>query len=627
MKHVLSLSAAVLFLCACAPGPKIDPIAQFRGSIDSLPEAWKEEPVIVLSDSIWLTLQTGEAGNHAQRRQSTWYYINVRNPNLMEQIVLADFENIEGPVSVSASAYYPDGESWRQPSYSVRRERSSEGDYPSTNRFLSGFTLPRYLKGTVIRLDVTRDYTRPEFLKTELLRGDYPCLAKTLILSTPPGSDLRIGLENPEGIPLDSARSASETGSLFSVTALKLAKLDSRTMPRDPETWFAALHFSLPPRGARSYSWKELGDDYLSSIKESTAMTPEMETLAASVTDKDPDTLATRFLVLLRTRIRYHSDVDKLHAFVPRPAGQVLSKGYGDCKEMSTLMALLLRKKGVHAGMALVSPPGTFQVREAYPTLGGFNHMVVWIETPGKPVRFFDPTVKYGDPNDSYFPILDRTALLLESGKSRLTKVSAAKGFRNQVSTNSAIVKDVSGKDWRLEGNIRLEGLCAFNLFPMLESARGDENIPFLKEYLKEAFGVQATRCRASSNPDQSSIAIDYGASFTSNYLALDKGGLLVNQPSIYGGEVRYTTLDLEGPRHFEPLEQSDAWQVPAGFGEFKADGLDHDIGNGKWKCDGTTLKRSYANRSVEVGAAERSRAAEFVQRKTRFARATLWHK
>jgi hypothetical protein len=447
------------------------------------------------------------------------------------------------------------------------------------------------------------------------------------MLTTPAGSDLRIGLANPEGIPVDSARAADAGSHTFSVTARNLAKLDSRTMPRDPELWFAAVHFSLPPKGLQSYTWKALGDDYLASIKESMAVTPEMETLAASVKETDPDTLAVRFLSLLRERIRYHSDVDKIHAFVPRPAGEVLSKGYGDCKEMSTLMALLLRKKGVRAGMALVSPPGIFQVLEAYPSLGGFNHMVVWVEVPGKPVRFFDPTVKYGDPNDSYFPIIDRTALQLMAGESRLIKVTPSKGFRNQVSTRSSIVKEAAGKDWRLEGNIKLDGLCAFNLFPMLESAKGDESVPFLKAFLKEAFGLQASECRAISHPDKSSIAIDYAAPFTSNYLDLDKGGLLVNLPSIYGGEVRYTTLDFEGPRHFVELEQSDAWQVPAGFVEFKADGLDHDIGKGRWKCDGNTVKRTYSNRSAEVAAADRTVAGEFVQRKTRFSRATLWHK
>jgi hypothetical protein len=627
MKLLLALSTAVFFLIACAPRATVDRLAGIRSGIDSIPEAWKEEPVVVLSDSIRLELTPRESGNLLIRRQSTWFYVNRRNPNILEEFGIMDFENIEGPVSVNASAYYPDGKAWHLDAMSIRRERTVEGKYPSKNRFRTRFGLPRYLQGMLIRLESTRTYTRPEFLKTEIMRADFPTLAKTLILSTPPGSDIRIGFSNPESLSVDTARTGSESGPLFIASARKLPKLDPRTMPREPETWLAALHFSLPPRGARSFTWKELGDDYLRTIRESMAMTPEMEKLAATVAHKDPDTVATRFLALMRSRIRYHLDVDKLHAFVPRPAGYVLSQGYGDCKEMSTLMAVMLRKKGVRAGMALVSPPGFFQVLDAYPTLGGFNHMVVYIEVPGKPVRFFDPTVQWGDPDDSYFPIIDRTALLLEEGRSRLVKVDADKGFRNRVETSSSIVKDVSGKDWRLEGSIKLEGLCAFNLFPLLESAKGDESIPFLKIYLKEVFGVQAATCRATSNPDRSAIAIEYGASFTANYLDMDKGGLLVNLPSLYGGEVRYSALEFEGPRYFRQLEQTDAWKVPAGFGEFTAEVLEDDLGRGTWKREGSTLKRNFTGRNADVAAAERPRAANYVQRRTKFSRATLWHK
>ena len=228
----------------------------------------------------------------------------------------------------------------------ARRFRSNDGDYPSTNRFLTVFTLPTYPEGALIRIQETRRYWRPEFPKSELLRSEFPTLAKSLSIATPPGADIRIGLLNPEGLPLDTAKSSDATGSRFTISAKRLEKLDGRTMPRDPETWFAALHFSLPPRGLRSYSWKELGDEYLASIKASAAVTPEIEALAATVRDKDPDSIATRFLAILRARIRYHADMDKLHAFVPRPAAEVLSKGYGDCKEMSTLMATLVNQIG-----------------------------------------------------------------------------------------------------------------------------------------------------------------------------------------------------------------------------------------------------------------------------------------
>lgn len=624
-----------LFFASCAPTIRFDPRSGFKGRIDSLPEAWKDEPVVILVDSVTVSLLPGKEANRVERREVTWYYVNRRHPNTLEHIQRQDFENLEDPVELEASAFFPDGAKWNLGLGEARRGRSNEGAYPSTNRFLTVFTLPAYPEGALIRIRETRRYHRAEFPKTELLRGEYPTLAKTLSIATPPGADIRIGLINPEGLALDTAKTADAAGSLFSISASKLEKLDGRTMPRDPETWFAALHFSLPPRGLRSYSWKELGDGYLASIKASAAVTPEIEALAATVREKDPDSIATRILSILRARIRYHADMDKLHAFVPRPAAEVLSKGYGDCKEMSTLMAVLVNRigngngakdaGGVRAGMALVSPPGYFQVLPEYPTLGGFNHMVVYLSVPGKPLRFFDPTVDHGDPNDSYFPIIDRVALVLEPGDSRLVRIEAAKDFRNRVETRSSIHSEGSGKEWRLEGSIRLDGLCAFQLFPALESIRGDGNIPFLKQYLRDVFGVQASTCKASMNPDRTVISIEYRAPFTANYLDLDKGGLLVNQPSLFGGETRYTTLDLEGPRHFSQVEQNDVWQLPSGFGEIKAEPLEHNMGNGAWKRTGSVLKRNFVSRAAHIAQSQRSTAADYSQRKAKFARATLW--
>ena len=635
MKHRLWLLVLALFIASCAPTLRIDPRAGFKGRIDSLPEAWRDEPVVILEDSVLFALIPGKETNRVERREVRWYYVNRRHPNTLEHIQRPDFENLEDPVELEASAFFPDGTQWKMGPGEARRGRSNDGEYPSTNRFLTVFTLPAYPEGALIRIRETRRYHRPEFPKSEMLRSEYPCLSKSLAIATPPGADIRLGLLNPEGLPLDTSGRSDATGSRFSVSASRLEKLDGRTMPRDPETWYAALHFSLPPRGLRSYSWKELGDAYLASIKASAAVTPEIEALAATVRDKDPDTIATRFLAILRARIRYHADMDKLHAFVPRPAAQVLSKGYGDCKEMSTLMAVLVNHAekgkggggtgGARVGMALVSPPGYLQVLEEYPTLGGFNHMVVYLAVPGKPLRFFDPTVNHGDPNDSYFPVIDRTALVLEAGNSRLVRIEAAKDFRNRIETRSSILPERSGKEWRLEGRIRLDGLAAFQLFPALESIRGDGNIPFLKKYLRDAFGVQATACKASSDPDRTVISIEYQAPFTANYLDLDKGGLLVNQPSLYGGEARYTTLDFEGPRHFTQVEQNDAWQLPPGFAEVKADPLEHSLGKGAWKREGSTLKRSYVSRAAHIAQGQRSTAADFSQRKAKFARATLW--
>lgn len=614
---------AALALAGCAPmPPRIDPLAALRDRADSLPAEWKNEPVIVLIDSVRLDLVPGSGHNLAARRQTTWFYVNRRNPAMLERIFASDYENIEEAVQLRVTAHYPDGSRWTQESALTRRERQTEGEFTESNRFITMASLPRYAEGALIRVEEIRRYTRPEFLKAELLRGEWPCLAKSIRLSLPAGSEIRFGATDPEGLPIDSSRENGPSGQVFSLSAARLPKLDARTMPREPESWFAAVRFVLPPTGSRSPTWAELGDAYLASIADAMKPTPEIEKLAAGL-KAPPDSLPLAALAALRARVRYHADIDKLHAFVPRSAGEVLAKGYGDCKEMATLLAVILRLKGVPAGVALVSPPGYMQPLEGFPGLGEFNHMIAYVPGPGGAPRFLDPTVHFGAPADSHLPLLDRRALVLKAGASRLERVGAAQDRRNRVETRSTIA--AAGKDWRLEGTIRLDGASAMLLHPFLAGYVGDENAAFLRKYLEETFGLAPTACKARFEPDRTPISIEFQAPFTANYLALDKGGLLVNQPSLYGGEARYTTLDLEGPRQFRAVEQTDTWRLPEGFQELKADPLEHDLCQGSWRREGQDLVRRYACRDAGIAPNERGVARDFGRRKTKFARATLW--
>ena len=64
----------------------------------------------------------------------------------------------------------------------------------------------------IIRIEVTRTYVRPEFLKSELMREGYPVLARTISLELPKGSAIKHGLVNSEGLKIDSRRAENETG-------------------------------------------------------------------------------------------------------------------------------------------------------------------------------------------------------------------------------------------------------------------------------------------------------------------------------------------------------------------------------------------------------------------------------
>ncbi len=619
--------AFAALLPGCTAPQKADRAAEFRDAVAAIPKEWSEEPVVVLSDSVDIRFVPGKDGNRVRRRQATWYYVQRRNPTALEHIVVPEYLSIETPASIEATAYWPGpgGGSWSPGALDMARVRQAEEPLHSSDRYLTGFRFPKYVQGMIIRLAVDRTYTHPEFLKSEILRDDYPSLSKVVTLELPAGSGIKHGFLNPEGLRVDSARSADGASQTLTLRAGRLAKLDARTMPRNPEAWYGALHFSLPAKGARSLSWQELGDAYLAAIAPAFETSPELEKLAADLPRAQPDSLIRKVYSVLRGRIRYHADLEILHAFVPRKAGEVLAKGYGDCKEMATLMIQILRNKGVKGvGVALVSTPGTLSVVEEFPTLGGFNHMIVYAKGPDGSIRHFDPTVKHGDPEDSYYDLIGRTALILEDGASRLRPVAMAPGFRNRVETRNAIRNGRQG--WSLVGSIRLEGQCAFSLLPALNAAMGEEKVPLLKACLKELFAVDAAEASLVETGDRS-IEISYRAPFLSNYLSMDKGGFLMSWPSLYGGDVRFTSVDLEGPRHLQKFEQADSWEIPSGFDDLEKADLEHSLARGKWSRKGDRVLRTYASDAGVVPPENRGLLAEYLARRNTFVRATLWHR
>jgi hypothetical protein len=619
----LTLTGLVM---SCSVAPRIDRVKEVSGLLASLPKDWKEEAIIVLGDTVEIKFLPGRDNNHISHHQSTWYYVNRRNPALLEQIVVADFQTIEGIPNIQATAYYPGGEAWVMGPMEISRQRYTEEGLYSSNRSVSAFRFPKYTEGMLLHIIIDRNYSSPEFLKSELLRDQYPILARSISLTLPKGSGIKQGWVNPESLQVQTSRSETETEETFRVSGKNLAKLEMGSMPRDPETWLGALHFSLPASGNKSHSWKELGDIYLATIAAAFKPTPELEKLASTLAGKNPDSLTRNIYSLLRSRIRYHADLEILHAYIPRPAGEVLAKGYGDCKEMATLMTTLLRLKGVTAGVALVATPGSAQVVEAYPSMGGFNHMIVYVQAQDGSVRFFDPTVKQGDPFDSYFTLIDRTALLLKDGGSFLQVIPMGPGYQNRVASKSSIRKGTGTQGWNMVGSIRLEGQCAFSLRPILNASKGEEKGPLLKAYLKEMFSVEALDCRVVSETDHA-IEVSYEASFNSNYLSMDKGGLLLAWPSLYGGDVRFSSIRVEGSRYVQKFEQNDAWDVPAGFDDFEKSDLEHMLGRGKWSKQGGAIQRSFASEVSVIPPEKQDYMSDYIRLKNRFVRGTIWHR
>ena len=96
----------------------------------------------------------------------------------------------------------------------------------------------------------------------------------------------------------------------------------------------------------------------------------------------------------LADHVRYMGDWRTLKgSYQPRPFPEVAKTGFGDCKDYATLTAAALRKMGYKAHVALVKR-GSYRIdRSLYlPSLGAFNHAIVYAEDEQGKGYWIDPT-------------------------------------------------------------------------------------------------------------------------------------------------------------------------------------------------------------------------------------------
>jgi transglutaminase-like putative cysteine protease len=94
----------------------------------------------------------------------------------------------------------------------------------------------------------------------------------------------------------------------------------------------------------------------------------------------------------VQDEIRYLSFNEGIHGYQPHKAAQIYDQRYGDCKDKSVLLALMLNKLGVKSAPALVHSSTGKLVNESLPSPRLFNHCIVQF-TLNDSTYWVDPTI------------------------------------------------------------------------------------------------------------------------------------------------------------------------------------------------------------------------------------------
>ena len=137
-------------------------------------------------------------------------------------------------------------------------------------------------------------------------------------------------------------------------------------------------------------------------------------------TDEDKIVRALRFV---QDQIRYLGIETGVNTHKPHLPEQVLTQGFGDCKDKAVLLCMLLKEMGIKASPVLIKSNAADNLDERLPSPFRFNHVCVAVDYKGG-YRYFDPTISYqrGVFDSTYFPNY-KFGIILDDKSEGLTKI------------------------------------------------------------------------------------------------------------------------------------------------------------------------------------------------------------
>jgi tetratricopeptide (TPR) repeat protein/transglutaminase-like putative cysteine protease len=361
-----------------------------------------------------LTRQAAEAW---ARVSGTWAPWSEERPDIRARVVTRSGEvRLLDPATLTESGV----------------DAEDEGVY-TDRRTLHG-PLPAAEAGAVVEEVITIRETAP-VLAAGVVRRWYAGVRQ-------PTRRVRLRLEAPSTLPLTwRARGGAAPAARDRVEGGRrtvewiwddVAPAKEREGYRPPDAPLPQVMFTTAP------SWAAVAAQY-GALLERQLAGDELADVARSVVARgEPaDRAAQKLLDWISERVRYTGLELGESAIVPARARETLARQFGDCKDLSLLLAGLLRASGHPATLALLRT----RLDEVVPELPGFglfDHAIVVL--PGPRPLFIDPTspeTPVGElpPGDQ-----GRLALVIAPGTGTLVRTPEAGAAENRIVTSREIV-------------------------------------------------------------------------------------------------------------------------------------------------------------------------------------------
>jgi len=292
-----------------------------------------------------------------------------------------------------------------------------EGGEIASQRKDLNIPVPGLQPGCTVDVTVTRRALsapmRMDYIE-HFMSGTVPILFSAMLLS---GDIDDVAFSSPIGVTPSDAITPEGRGRAW-ITVRPAVYAFESSQP-DTRTYLPLL--VLNQRGSK---WEEVAREYMAKIQDALRADPELEQIAREKTKglNDDETRLAALHEYLCDNYTYKAIAFGRRAFIPNTSAVIRRNKFGDCKDHSVLMHLMLQSLKIESHLALVGGV----VQEDMPSIDTFNHMIVYIPSISGHSRFYDGTDKEMDPRLPVpYGLANRHALVLDPKNPRVEKIGA----------------------------------------------------------------------------------------------------------------------------------------------------------------------------------------------------------
>ncbi|HET6226150.1 MAG TPA: DUF3857 domain-containing protein [Bacteroidia bacterium] len=397
--------------------------------------------------------------------------------------------------NIKASILIPNGKKYKKKEV----DKIEQKDDPDMNVFFDdqkiySFTYPSAQVGAILNLDYQLTYKEPRFMGSHFWINYIPDLNNELKISVQKNINIQYKLFNAEGLDLQFTKEEKgneviytwksksrkpitrysdapnfryyEPHMVFYVTDYMVNGEKKKLLgtPKELLTWYTDIQKNL----------NKTEDKQLKKIADS---------LVTGISDEEEK--VKKIFYWVQDNISYVAFEDGLGGFVPRDAGMVCSRKYGDCKDMASIINEMLRMVGVKSYLTWIGSRDIPYTYQDVPTPSSDNHMITSYLDKNNKWVFLDGTGKKAPMNVYTSFIQGKQALIGIAADSFQLATVPVKDTSVSQAVDSITI-DIKDKIVIGKGKAQLTGYDALNYFYRAENKTKDELDEYFKNYFEK---------------------------------------------------------------------------------------------------------------------------------------------